>query len=181
MVREIWPAQRGVAARIREKCPKAVYTHCCSHKLNLALVKAMGITAVGNMMDTADKLVRFYNFSPKRQHNLEKCIDDIQDGKTDKVKLKELCRTRWVARYDALVSDTSVLPAVPHPGSDFYQSTLRGRVAPHGCREARSSCSTVVELGDSFLNSLKPVLHFSGAAKVAAVTGAPQIGRAATC
>ena len=81
-------------ARIREKCPKAVYTHCCSHKLNLALVKAMGITAVGNMMDTADKLVRFYNFSPKRQHNLEKCIDDIQDGKTDKVKLKELCCTR---------------------------------------------------------------------------------------
>ena len=94
-------SQRGVAARIREKCPKAGYTHCCSHKLNLALVKAMGITAVGNMMDTADKLVRFYNFSPKRQHNLEKCIDDIQDGKTDKVKLKELCRTRWVARHDA--------------------------------------------------------------------------------
>ena len=31
------------------------------------------------------------------------------------------------------------------------------------------------------VNSLKPVLHFSGAAKVAAVTGAPQIGRAATC
>ena len=52
-------------------------------------------------MDTADKLVRFYNFSPRRQHNLEKCIDDIQDGKTDKVKLKELCRTRWVARHDA--------------------------------------------------------------------------------
>ena len=94
-------SQRRVAARIREKCPKAVYTHCCSHKLNLALVKAMDITAVGNMMDTADKLVRFYNFSPKRQHNLEKCIDDIQDGKTDKVKMKELCRTRWVARHDA--------------------------------------------------------------------------------
>ena len=52
-------------------------------------------------MDTADKLVRFYNFSPKRQHNLEKFIDDIQVGKTDKVKLKELCRTRWVARHDA--------------------------------------------------------------------------------
>ena len=32
-----------------------------------------------------------------------------------------------------------------------------------------------------FINSLKPVLHFSGAAKVAAVIGAPQIGRASTC
>ena len=95
--------QRGVAARILAINDKAVFTHCASHRLNLAVVKAISLQDSRNMMDIADKIVRFYNYSPKRQLNLESSIENIHEGENQKVKkLKEMCKTRWVQRHDAL-------------------------------------------------------------------------------
>ena len=111
--------QRGTAARIKEQSPKAVYTHCANHRLNLAVVKAMPVQEARNMMDTADRLVRYYKYSPKRQNNLEKWIDEINTNETARKKLKELCRTRWVARHDAFNVFMELHEAIVHSLEDI--------------------------------------------------------------
>ena len=95
---------KGVAARILEQCPKAQYTHCAAHRLNLCVVKCCSIREVSNAMDCADSVVRFFSNSPKRQLFFEKCVDSERDANhqfEQRTKLKELCRTRWVERHDA--------------------------------------------------------------------------------
>ena len=91
---------KGVASRIHSKYPKALYTHCASHRLNLCVMKCCTIREVSNMMQTADTISRFFKNSPKRQLELEKWIDSVLPEEKRK-KLKELCRTRWVERHEA--------------------------------------------------------------------------------
>ena len=61
---------KGVAARISAKYPKALYTHCVSHRLNLCVMKCCIIREV-NMMQTSDTVSRFFSNSPKRQLALD--------------------------------------------------------------------------------------------------------------
>ena len=46
----------GVAARIQSKCPLALYTHCYSHKLNLAMVNACKVPGIRNAMGIITKV-----------------------------------------------------------------------------------------------------------------------------
>ena len=57
---------RGAAARIQEAFPKAIYTHCAAHALNLCMIKCCSVTEIRNMMDTAESICRFFSNSPKR-------------------------------------------------------------------------------------------------------------------
>ena len=90
---------KGAATRITLKCPKALYTHCAAHKLNLCVMKCCSIREVANMQ-IADKISRFFSNTPKRLLALETWINDIFVGEKRK-KLKEMCRTRWVERHEA--------------------------------------------------------------------------------
>ena len=91
---------RGAAATIQSKCPKAVYVHCAAHALNLCVVAACSVQLVKNMMGTMVEICLFFSNSPKRQLELEKHINSL-DCISAK-KLLSLCKTRWVARIDAL-------------------------------------------------------------------------------
>lgn len=92
---------KGAAAKIKNIYPQAIYIHCTSHQLNLCVMKACTIQMVRNMMATVTELANFFNFSPKRQSVLEKKIEELcPESKV--FKLKDLCRTRWVERLDAL-------------------------------------------------------------------------------
>lgn len=51
---------KGAASHILQKCPKAFYTHCAAHRLNLCVMKCCSIREVSNMMDTADRISRFF-------------------------------------------------------------------------------------------------------------------------
>ena len=51
---------KSVASRILSKYPKALYTHCAAHRLNLCVMKCCSIREVSNMMQTADKISRFF-------------------------------------------------------------------------------------------------------------------------
>ena len=92
---------KGVATRIQQIYPHAMYTHCSSHILNLCLVKCMEHSMVRNMMNICDRICVFYEYSPKRQGNLEESIDRIIDKECHRKKLKQLCRTRWVERLES--------------------------------------------------------------------------------
>ena len=53
--------RNGLAARVTQEFPKAVYTWCSCHKLNLCVVKSCDITEVRNMMDKATEVAIFFN------------------------------------------------------------------------------------------------------------------------
>lgn len=89
---------KGTAALIREQYPLAVYTHCASHVLNLCIMEAMSTVSVRNM-NTLKEIYLFFHSSAKRQLKLEEFIDETSNQKH---KLKNLCKTRWVERHEAL-------------------------------------------------------------------------------
>ena len=58
--------KNGVAARIANLYPLALYTHCASHCLNLAVVASFDETNVRNMMGVANRLFVFFSSHPRR-------------------------------------------------------------------------------------------------------------------
>ncbi|XP_033758104.1 zinc finger MYM-type protein 1-like [Pecten maximus] len=65
---------RGVQARIRERVPLALYTHCIAHSLNLSIVHSCKETIVRNMMDTVQTVAFAFDYSAKRLMNFEECL-----------------------------------------------------------------------------------------------------------
>ena len=92
--------KKGAAARIAEFHPKAIYTHCAAHALNLCVVKCCSIPEIRNAMDIADSICRFFCNSPKRQLALEKWVSQMLEGEQRR-KIKSVCKTRWVERHEA--------------------------------------------------------------------------------
>ncbi|XP_062505707.1 52 kDa repressor of the inhibitor of the protein kinase-like [Corticium candelabrum] len=88
----------GVAARIRDVAPMAVYTHCNSHILNLSIAASCKLPEIRNMIDTINSLFLFFNSSPKRQKFMELVLD-VESAQTRKRHIKGLCKTRWVERH----------------------------------------------------------------------------------
>lgn len=93
----------GMAAHLRRLNDKALFTHCYSHRLNLAICESINIMDVKSMLNRVKKVSDFFNISPTRQIPLEKNIDlhgSLSAGR--KKKLIDVCRTRWVERIDGL-------------------------------------------------------------------------------
>ncbi|GBO39560.1 hypothetical protein AVEN_21457-1 [Araneus ventricosus] len=92
----------GVQAVIKETNLAALYVHCSSHSLNLALMHASNVPAIRNCLGTVKSVIKFLKKSAKRM--------DIFRGKVKehlpKVKwnnLKPMCETRWVENHEALI------------------------------------------------------------------------------
>lgn len=89
--------EAGVQGRLMAENLKAVYIHCNSHILNLCIVQACSIPAIRNMNSVITETAYFFANSAKRQHFLELVIDK----RTRIVRVKDLCRTRWIYRHEA--------------------------------------------------------------------------------
>ncbi len=79
----------------------ALYTHCASHSLNLAVMKSLEVQSVRNMIGVVNRISIFFHAHPKRQRKLEDAVDDTTPASSVR-KLKDMCRTRWVEPIDAL-------------------------------------------------------------------------------
>ena len=101
----------GVAVRIAADFPKAEYTRCASHHLNLAIVAACSLQPIRDVMGTVKETCLFFNNSPKRQKVLEDCISETVSGSKVK-KLVSLCRTQWIARINAFEVFCDLLKAI---------------------------------------------------------------------
>ena len=55
----------GTAALIASDYPLAIYLHCTSHCLNLAVVKSLQITSVHNMMGVVERIFHCFAVHPK--------------------------------------------------------------------------------------------------------------------
>ena len=98
-------------AIVQQSAPLAMYYHCASHRLNLAIVSACKIHAFKNTESCIGEIARFFNFSAKRQRLLDACIDKL-DSVLRAKKLKDVCRTRWVERIESYATFLQLLPAV---------------------------------------------------------------------
>ena len=91
----------GAAARISSQFPLALYVHCASHCLNLTVVSSLEEVSIRNMIGVVNQVSIFFSAHPKRQKKLEEVIENTQP-ESSVHKLKDLCRTRWIERIDAL-------------------------------------------------------------------------------
>ena len=85
----------GCATLIQQEHLPDVYSHCCSHVLNLTVVIACNLVLIQNLFATISKVFHFFDSHPKRQYVLNGVCDDSS-------KLKSFCKTRWLQRIDAL-------------------------------------------------------------------------------
>ena len=90
----------GTQAYIREIIPTALYVHCATHSLNLAVSNSCDLSPVRNCMGTIASVYNFFN-APKRQNILRKSINTIS-SKTKAQKLVQICATRWVDRHESV-------------------------------------------------------------------------------
>ena len=99
----LWLEQRGgVAAKIKQLEPRAVYTHCYGHALNLGVSDTIKRSpAMKDCLDTCFELVKLIKFSPKREAMLRELKEDIGN---DASGVRTLCPTRWTVRAESLSS-----------------------------------------------------------------------------
>ena len=104
-------SKAGCQALLQKKAPRALYVHCSSHRLNLAIVSAIKISYFKNTESYLGEISRFFQYSAKRQRLLDKAIECAESSSRAK-KLKDVCRTRWVQRIDSYIVFEELLPAV---------------------------------------------------------------------
>ena len=81
-------ARSGCQAVIQRHAPKAVYVHCSSHRLNLAIVSACKIAAFRNAESYIGEISRFFDFSPKRQRLFDKAVEKMTSASKAKNTVK---------------------------------------------------------------------------------------------
>jgi len=103
----------GVAALIKNDHPSALYVHCSAHNLNLSVSSACNIQGIRNTMNTIETCYNFFN-TPKRQQFFSTHLDKLKqnESSSQKQKLKRLCPTRWIERYNSIETFYEFFPAI---------------------------------------------------------------------
>ena len=91
----------GCSAYISDRYPLALYFHCSSHRLNLAVIDGCKIRTVKNMMDTIKKCSDVFRHSPKKDLVFKKTSQEELPDEIHR-KLFDVCRTRWILRLDGM-------------------------------------------------------------------------------
>ena len=90
----------GVQAKIQEKQPKALYTHCAGHSLNLAILNSCSIPPIRNCIDQIKGFTVWVKYSPKREGLLKAIISKRSQVGTNRSSILNVCITRWVENID---------------------------------------------------------------------------------
>lgn len=86
----------GVQAIIRETVPTAIFVHCSSHTLSLAIADSCNNVSIRNSISVVKQVSNFFN-TPKRQNVLSAFLQDSK-----KQKLINFCQTRWTEKHRSI-------------------------------------------------------------------------------
>lgn len=101
----------GVAAKFKEEEPRALYTHCHAHLLDLAVMRfCEEVKELRNALNVVNSLYNLINASPKRFSIFENICKKSEDA-TFK-KLCSLSKTRWTVRHRALLAVIENFPQI---------------------------------------------------------------------
>ena len=90
---------------------KPLYTHCYSHRLNLAVCDSLTVVEVNSMFKHVKDVLNFINISQTHNIPFEKNVRNYPERESEKRRLVDVCRTRWVAQIAGL--DTFIELFVP--------------------------------------------------------------------
>ena len=86
----------GVAKQLLDEEPRALYTHCYWHALNLAVGDAVKhYKVVKDALDTTYEVSKLVKYSPKRDTALQTLKESLA---ADTPGFRTLCPTRWTVR-----------------------------------------------------------------------------------
>ena len=91
----------GIQALIREACPSAIYIHCTSHCLNLALSKSADIKEIKAAVTSIFDACFYFKYSGPRVAQLKSQIEKFCP-QSRITCLKQYSATRWVERHDSI-------------------------------------------------------------------------------
>ena len=157
---------RGAAACIQASYPKAVFVHCAAHSLNLCVVAACSIQEIKNMMGILVEICLFYANSPKRQHELELQVQAMENNSSTRGRLVSMCKTRWVARIDALEVFNDLFSAVVNTFETIGEGQSSGWNSD-SARVATALLSTITQFKFifAFVVALKGLGYLKGLTK----------------
>jgi hypothetical protein len=92
----------GVQKLIMDIAPKAIYIHCASHSLDLAICDACNNRNIKLFFGTVKTVINFIRASSKRQNLLKNAINATQCD-TKRQKLTKLVEHRWVEKHTSVL------------------------------------------------------------------------------
>ncbi|SMN12515.1 hypothetical protein SPBRAN_1297 [uncultured Candidatus Thioglobus sp.] len=90
----------GVQKIIRDREPKAIYTHCAGHSLNLAIISSCTVPSIRNCIDHIKGFTIWIKYSAEREGLLKAIMQKGPQSGTNRVSLLNVCITRWVENID---------------------------------------------------------------------------------
>ena len=113
----------GLRAHILQLNPKALYTHCYSHRLNLSICDSLSIVEITEMLKHVKEVSNFINISQARSIPFQEYVKAYStDTTTRKTKLADVCRTRWVDHVDGLDTFNELYVPLFHLFSDMKEN-----------------------------------------------------------
>lgn len=97
----------GVSARIKELNGKAVYIHCCAHRLNLVLVESVKANPI--VEDFFVLLQKLYVFMSAHELFLDQ---QQKPGMKQEIRLQKLCETSWACRHTSINAIALTIDAI---------------------------------------------------------------------
>ena len=114
-------ARGGVATKMQEIEPRAVFTHCYGHALNLSVKDTItGSASLKDCLDTCFELIKLIKFSPKREGMLNRIKEETG---SESPSIRTMCPTRWTVRADALASILSNYNDIQKLWEDALEAT----------------------------------------------------------
>ena len=95
-------SRKGVVTQIRALEPRAMYTHCYGHALNLAVSDTVKQNKIlRDVLDITFEISKLVKFSPKRDAMFTRLKEELVPGT---IGFRTLCPTRWTVRAASLHS-----------------------------------------------------------------------------
>ena len=116
--------RNGVVAQVQGEEPRALFTHCYGHSLNLAASDMiMGCKVLKSALETTHELVKLIKHSPRRETLFREVKGELGE---ENPGLRVLCPTRWTVHADSMesvISNYAVLQAMWDDAADIVRDT----------------------------------------------------------
>ena len=145
----------GVATKIKQVEPRALYIHCMGHSLNLAVQDTCrSVSIVSEALDTVLELSKIFKYSAKKKSMLLQVKSELAP---DSPGLKPLCPTRWTVRAESLRSvliNYAVIQSVLEEIVYEYRGNAEATASARGVHAVMEKCSFLfgVTLAEKFFS-----------------------------
>lgn len=170
----------GVSTQIAGSEPRALYTHCYGHALNLATQDAIkGVKLMADTLETVYEITKLIKKSPKRQ-SIFKNIKSLEEISTGSIGIRILCPTRWTVRAEALASiaeNYDTLQLTWDAAKDATKdSEMRARIGGVKAQMSQFNFFFGIELGRKILNMVDNLSRSLQATSMSACEGQRIVG-----